>query len=657
MTRRTVFIAFLSSIALLAVGLLLFHGPLADLIGGRTAARGGPGSRGPGDARGDAPGPGAAGVGGGPSSKNGRVAAPRRVDGPIAGRHGGRRPDDAGTAPADRANDAAKPPTPGSPSGPASLLVAVDGADGLAAAGVEVTLVSGARRPSRTTDAEGVVVFGDLPAGAYTLLLDSADLPQLGGDRAVTLSPGEEREIHVVLAPVDREISGRVLDARGEPVPDAEVTITSIGLEPDALQPDAIRLLAASRDSRTSTDESGRFRLSGLTDGEYRLEITAPEGASARHDVMAPSEGIDLVVHDEKSIVAAGRVTSSGKPIAGAWILVSGQRGRARTGEAGDFRIELSLRGSPAEMVTFTARKEGYVDAETSFRLADLGQREDLAFEFELEPAGELAEVSGRLTDSTGTAVAGETVFLRSAETGLRYQGVSAADGSYRIDDVLTGVYRLWVYPRGGHRDEVIDTLDVRPGANRVDLVLEALGSGALSGTLVDADGDPVPRFTFTVRSTLSFASSVVGTTDDRGRFRLQSVPSGNLVLETRTIPRVRVHGIRLEDGGEATVRVPLGFGDRTLRGRVVSGAGRGVPGAHVSFTWSARADGLQSTLTHETVAGQDGRFEVEGLAPGSGLVNARARGFELARTGCTISATGPADTVELELRPSKTEQ
>ncbi|MEO8595233.1 MAG: carboxypeptidase-like regulatory domain-containing protein [Candidatus Solibacter sp.] len=128
-------------------------------------------------------------------------------------------------------------------------------------------LLRGTARDAKTygaiTTAEGTFAISGIPPGNYYATVDRVGffMPALpGGRNSVQLSlkaKDKKEDLKLQLAPLG-SISGRVVDAKGDPVEGATVT-------PDTGQ-------GANGQAREVSDDQGRFRLAGLTPGKYRVK-------------------------------------------------------------------------------------------------------------------------------------------------------------------------------------------------------------------------------------------------------------------------------------------------------------------------------------------------------------------------------------------------
>jgi protocatechuate 3,4-dioxygenase beta subunit len=124
------------------------------------------------------------------------------------------------------------------------------------------------------TNGEGKFSVATLPPGQYLVTVERlgfvapVNLP--AGTNTITLAAGDKREdLKLKLIPAG-VITGRILGAGGEPVPNAEV-----------------RAEGARGTRQAQTDEQGRYRIGALDPGKYRLRAAPrqqPFGAEIRTD-------------------------------------------------------------------------------------------------------------------------------------------------------------------------------------------------------------------------------------------------------------------------------------------------------------------------------------------------------------------------------------
>jgi hypothetical protein len=162
----------------------------------------------------------------------------------------------------------------------------VDGVTGAAVARARVTF-QGAKRSSMITDGSGVFTFTELPMGPVMVSVDkptylSTRFPTPGrtfrsNARPVILADGQVMENVTIPIFHGASISGRVLDANGDLLDNAQVNVLRV--------PAAGRLGRPSQRGGVSTDDRGEFRVGRLEAGTYIVQVT-PRRQPSPGDMM-----------------------------------------------------------------------------------------------------------------------------------------------------------------------------------------------------------------------------------------------------------------------------------------------------------------------------------------------------------------------------------
>ena len=167
----------------------------------------------------------------------------------------------------------------------------VDGETGRALPRARVRISGpGIQRPSVLTDEQGVFTFAGLPAGSFFVNADKptymyGSYPEAGrtirtasGARLV-LGDGEARDNVVIRLYRGSAITGRVVDAHGDPVESAQVTAIAVSASGAPRQ--------GSR-SMGQTNDIGEFRLPRLAAGRYIVMVTPMMGRSQEPPTVEP---------------------------------------------------------------------------------------------------------------------------------------------------------------------------------------------------------------------------------------------------------------------------------------------------------------------------------------------------------------------------------
>lgn len=171
-------------------------------------------------------------------------------------------------------------------------------------------------------------------------------------------------------------------------------------------------------------------------------------------------------------------------------------------------------------------------------------QREPLYFEpgelrtLEWDQAGG-ASIRGRVVDSEGQPLAGETIGLQSGAGAIRFgisgtdylrRGTSDASGAFAFEDLRPGDYLVGVLASkqeqaGRGTAKVVVQVTVEAGNDVDDLELVVTSSVYLTGNVLGPDGEPVGGTTVLAYS--NDLGMMHGRTEDDGAFRLGPLAPG----------------------------------------------------------------------------------------------------------------------------------
>ncbi|HZL21537.1 MAG TPA: carboxypeptidase-like regulatory domain-containing protein [Polyangia bacterium] len=459
-------------------------------------------------------------------------------------------------------------------------------------------------------------------------------------------------------------LRGRVVDRRGQAVPDARVLAFAGSSAGQGGRPPAT----------VATDFEGGFKIGPLAAGSYRLLIEAAGFPTAeRTGVAAPAAELELRLDGEGRSIA-GRVELAGVPVVGATVALADEAGgparQARTRADGGFVFgglgagDYALRAEHDNLVSPIAR---------GISVGRPGTRAPLRLSLQpgLSIVGRVVEDDGQAP--AGAEVRGEVAALTPGEDPLPARAHTDAGGGFRLGPFLPGSYRLTT-ARPGYvlrRSPTVDLADA--GSAPPSVILELLRGARVIGRVVDAHGAPVAaahvRCMASAMDDLTvqlgplplaaeaaalpsgagraLGSTRVALSDKAGRFVVEDLIPGRYRVEVahtgsepmRTDEFVLAPGER-RDLGALALRDGI-----PVEGQVLDEAGGPLEGARVLVGSGAAADpagfyALTDAGGHFSVAVPAGSYRLTASAPGHGS----------ARVSVEVPATGAPAAVEIRL-------
>lgn len=425
----------------------------------------------------------------------------------------------------------------------------------------------------------------------------------------VALGIAEQRtDVELYLSGAYR-LAGTVIDeATREPIAGISVSASSDGQEVSA---------------SALSDEQGRFEISGLTQGKYRLSGDGDEYLPKLfgQQVEVTGDVEDARLELSRGAMILGRVEPAG--VAEIGVDLETIRGVATNTFR---RVKSDSDGSFAF---------GPLDP-ASFRLQAKGQEGTLGFADVVLPKTGLRDVviklsqsgsiSGRVVDSSGKAASDVTVKVRAFAGGrsmsIMFNGQdmmsnsahTGPDGSFHIAGLKAGPYKITVVDKQG---ETLPWAEASKAASKgprrvtpkkIELAKQQALEGvelkvqsrdaSISGTVVGPDGNPAPDIWVTASAA-------------------QSMPMGMPELPARAGPSGPGSSDSEEETVETSTRVMM----------VVSGGGGDGDGPGLDL---GRSGELPPVLTNEK-----GEFTIKGLRPGK---------YDLIAEGMRGSARGFTD-------------
>jgi hypothetical protein len=208
------------------------------------------------------------------------------------------------------------------------------------------------------------------------------------------------------------------------------------------------------------------------------------------------------------------------------------------------------------------------------------------------------------------------------------------AGGRFKLTGLATGLYHVSANGRGRG---AAGRTGVRPGG-RVDLVV--FPSGSLHGTVLGADGKPVPGATVNAAAR-PWGWGSTESVDARGQFELNGLNPGvyDVVAKAPGLAPSVVGEIVVDRRTESRVDLVLRPGARVV-GRLVDGDERSVTGKAALGEIDGRPTPRVLAEPLAAAAGADGRFAIDAVPVGEHALGIDAPGFARERVDVAVRAS-----------------
>ncbi len=477
--------------------------------------------------------------------------------------------------------------------------------------------------PTFKTAGDGKFSFKNVPPGEYRVYATrgTSFIPGEYGQRSpsgtgipITLAPGQTASnIRVSMTP-SATISGRIVDADGDPVADARVNALRVAYQ------DGERMLLNAR--AALTDDRGEYRMSGLPPGQYYVASRPFEGRSTRTYGVAATSRFGGAQGADAPLVTL-RTTDSGAVVEETWRSIfypsapdarSASPVSLRPGE--NMRgIDINLGGSetPAWRVRGIA-----VNGDTGLPATGVTVR--------LLPRGQLTPSVLMPSASTDRSGAFDVAGVLSGSYSMVLDGPQGLSGYMPLNVGNSNVEGLQVVVAKGV--DIPYTVTVQGGAvdpaliGRLRLILDRrpVVAGQPTGAVVTTAGWPgLP--TSSVSPQTAPASN--------GGFVMRAVPAGEFTVKVAGMPQgsylksitmgradVLSDGLRVSTEITNPLEIVLASDSGTVSGRVIDQNREAVPSVTaVLIPDPARRSRMDLYRSSATDTG--GRFRFQGIAPG----------------------------------------
>jgi uncharacterized GH25 family protein len=405
------------------------------------------------------------------------------------------------------------------------------------------------------------------------------------------------------------ELSGHVVDQDRKPIPNARIY---------ARQESAMLTFEDDETEAAVTDEMGAFTIPSAI-GMHTLIAVDDQHAPT----MTPSFDVDRAITDLEIVMKVGAVYAGnvvdpdGRPAKQARVYLDtmGALGQRRFSTTSDASGAFEIRGLPRTMAMAYATSDDGVSDEAMVQLAEQTELrgQTLALKRSDVSSGVIA---GVVVDDTGAPVADVPVNVaarrRSPAATMSSSGVDSSiatststnqRGEFSIPDLPAGEYGVWPgefdrppfpaeaaqFVAGQDASSFMTT--AKTGDKALRLVMPR--AGRITGKITFADtGDPVDDFTIDVQPRGDRDGSVPG---EHGTLEVRDLRPGTYMLRVsgRDFVGLNKVDVRVEAGRTTDLGTLTVDRGRTLTGKVVDLAGRGVAGARVMVGYVGVFGGL----------------------------------------------------------------
>ena len=445
-----------------------------------------------------------------------------------------------------------------------------------------------------SSDPDGRFVIEDLGAGAKWTLearLRGYTEAQVDGVEAPASEP-----VVLVLTPKG-SLRGTVVDDRGEPVPEAHVSVMHE------------REGGGSHGSQLRCDADGRFEVE--VDAPSRVQVSASlEELRSEPTTLEVTAG--QVIEDLRLVMVPGAAVEglvlgpSGEPIEGAEVRYYGGRLFTRFGQPplSDDQGRFRLGGLEPGLLHITVSAKGFASVD---RQVDVRAGKTQSVEIRLR---EGREVRGRVVDEQLAPIGGAQVSLSGG--GGSDRGVSDADGSFALR-VPDGSYQLRAFKQGFVEAVLAEKVEVA-SEPILGLEIQLSKGGAIVGRILGIEPDRFRDLQVTAGS--RYRAQAV---DHQGGYRIEPLPPGDWeVVASEMSSGRQARGRAVLGPGVEEVALDLEFFDGlALSGRVLVD---GVPEPSAVI----QVHGLDVRAARHTAVDYRGRFRLADLELGRYQLEAR---------------------------------
>jgi hypothetical protein len=370
--------------------------------------------------------------------------------------------------------------------------------------------------PSVTTNTagDGTFRFNDVFVGTFTVQAHDPITDRVGAASGTIVQHQQTVAVDVTLGTWGG-VEGTVVRADGAtPAPNADVRLSlSAGV--------------SSGTFLTKTDAQGHYSFMFLPLGSYVMTVEEPGTrglgrATGTLSVHAQILTQNITLFGQGSVVVTV-VDANGALMPGAHVFVSSNNGQVSdtlngtTANDGTVLIEHVLAGN----ITVSANRDGRSGTQTGTLTAGDIKPITVTLQSTASIAGAVVLADGQ-TPAAGSVAICDTC----PKTSL------AADGTYRLDNLLLSTYNLFAYDLQGRKRAVFNNVRLDANGQVAVANMTFVGLGTVTGRVLNPDNSSAPNLTVTVRSLDPvFGGYLTPRTDAAGFYSVDRVVVGNLIV------------------------------------------------------------------------------------------------------------------------------
>lgn len=440
----------------------------------------------------------------------------------------------------------------------------------------------------------------------------------------IGLGIGETTEPFTISAKPCRTVTAQVrVRPSGQPCPSAQIDLL------DAVD-DPIR--------NVITDLSGVVQFSGLAAGAYQVKIRCPGQIQRAPEPWLLDEAMASTVtwEVEPGRTLRGKVEDhAGRPVAIAYVGASGTWGhvQAVSDAAGLFTLT-GLHPGPTAVTAGHATRGDNEPLELS--IDELRDPSPVALRL---ATATLARVRGQVRARSGVLPHGLTVVVRALDSFAARSRPVAGDGSFLIEGLLPGPYRVTIQRAGGvvpddRAGTLVEPVTIDLESQReasVEFVLDIPPTARLALRVEGSDGDAEPDALVTIHSSILRHR---GLTNEAGRLALDVPDLGDYTIDitARDGGTLRREGVR--PGAPLVLRFPA---TRRVCGHVTAS----IP---VTGDFTVQSDQGPAESFSDTE-----KWCLDRVPPGAHTFSARSPALGVAQARVLVPAAG--ELADLALR------